>query len=218
MKGRFLKLAAVAAALAVAALLVLRGFHLRAEVEAVMEGIRGGGPWVFFTAMAILPAAGVPMMAFTLTAGSAFGPRMGMAGVIAAGLAAIAVNLTLTYWLARWALRPWLARLLERLGYRLPTVSGGDMTDLIVLLRVAPGLPFFAQNYLLGLADAPLAPYLVISCVVSWFYSASFILFGDALLHGKGRVGLIALSLLLVLSAVTHLLRRHYGQKAKPAA
>jgi uncharacterized membrane protein YdjX (TVP38/TMEM64 family) len=168
--------------------------------------------------MAVLPAVGVPMMAFTLTAGSAFGPRMGMPGVIAAGLVAIAVNLTFTYCLARWALRPWLARLLERLGYRLPTVSGGDMTDLIVLLRVAPGLPFFAQNYLLGLADAPLAAYLVISCVVSWFYSASFILFGDALLHGKGRVGLIALSLLLALSAVAHLLRRHYGKKTKPAA
>jgi uncharacterized membrane protein YdjX (TVP38/TMEM64 family) len=218
MKGKFLKIAAVAALLAVAAALFLHGMDLPGLARRGIDEIRGAGPWTFFTAMALLPAAGVPMLTFSLTAASAFGPTMGMGGVVAAGLAAIAVNLTLTYWLARKALRPLLARILERLSYRMPVVGSADMTDLIVLLRVTPGLPFFAQNYLLGLANAPVGPYLAISCVICFAQTTAFILFGDALLHGRGRAGLLALSLILALSAATHLIRRHYGRKARTAA
>lgn len=218
MKGKFLKLAVLAAVVAVAAVLVLRGGSLFGLAGRVIDEIRSAGPWAFFAAMAILPAAGVPMLAFSLTAASAFGPTMGMAGVVAAGLAAVAVNLAFTYWLARRALRPWLARILVKLGYRLPEVGPADMNDLIVLIRVTPGIPFFAQNYLLGLANAPVGPYLAISCAVTFAQTTAFILFGDALLHGRGRAGLLALSLVLALSAATHLLRRHYGRKAKPAA
>jgi uncharacterized membrane protein YdjX (TVP38/TMEM64 family) len=218
MKGKFLKLAVLAVVVAAAAILVFRGGSLLGLVHRGIDEIRGLGPWAFYAAMATLPAAGVPMLAFSLTAASAFGPTMGMGGVVAAGLAAVAVNLAFTYWLARRALRPWLARILEKLGYRLPAVSRADMTDLIVLIRVTPGVPFFAQNYLLGLADAPVGPYLAISCAITFAQTTAFILFGDALIHGRGRAGLLALSLLLALTAATHLLRRHYGRKAKPAA
>jgi uncharacterized membrane protein YdjX (TVP38/TMEM64 family) len=217
MKGRFVKFGVVVAIIAVALGLALHGMNWRGAVERGLDAIRGAGPWVFFAAMALLPAAAVPMLTFSLTAGSAFGGQMGMGGVVAAGLAAVTINLALTYWLARRALRPWLTRLLERLGYRLPRIDGADMTDLIVLLRVTPGIPFFAQNYLLGLANVPVVSYLVISCVISWAYTAAFIMFGDALLHGRGRAGLVALSLVLALTAATHLVRRHYGRKKEPA-
>jgi uncharacterized membrane protein YdjX (TVP38/TMEM64 family) len=217
MKGRLLKLALAAAVAAVAAVLILRGLDWRECVARGMGAIRGAGPWAFFAAMALLPAAAVPMLAFSLTAGSAFGPQMGLGGVVAAGIAAVTVNLVLTYWLSRWALRPWLSRLIERLGYRYPKVDRADMTDLIVLLRVTPGVPFFAQNYLLGLADAPPVPYLAISCAVSWTQTAAFIVFGEALLHGRGRAALLSLSLLLALGAGAHLLRRHLVSKTTPA-
>jgi uncharacterized membrane protein YdjX (TVP38/TMEM64 family) len=218
MKGRLVKFGVAGAIVAIAAGLALHGMNWRGAVERGLDAIRGAGPWVFFVAMALLPAIAVPMLTFSLTAGSAFGGQMGMGGVVAAGLAAVTINLALTYWLARRALRPWLARLIARLGYRLPQVDGADMTDLIVLLRVTPGIPFFAQNYLLGLADVPVVSYLVISCVISWAYTAAFIVFGDALLHGRGRAGLVALSLLLALSAAAHLARRHYARKKASAA
>jgi uncharacterized membrane protein YdjX (TVP38/TMEM64 family) len=203
--------------IAVAAALVLHGGSLLGFARRGIDQIRGAGPWAFFAAMATLPGLGVPMLAFSLTAVSAFGPQMGVGGVVAAGLAAVAVNLAFTYWLASRALRPWLARILGKLGYRLPVVGSADMTDLIVLLRVTPGLPFFAQNYLLGLANAPVGPYLAISCAITFAQTTAFMLFGDALLRGRGRAGLLALSLLLALSAATHLIRRHYGRKARPA-
>src|SRR5258705_2504519 len=50
---------------------------------------------------------------------------------------------------------------LFRSGYKLPEVAAGDATDLIVLVRVTPGVPFPVQNYLLGLAQVPVVKYAV---------------------------------------------------------
>ena len=179
--------------------------------------LAAAGPLAFFGAMALLPAAGVPMIVFSLTAGPAFAPSLGMGTVVAAGLTALTVNLLLTYWLARRALRPLLTRLLARLGHQVPRVEAADMTDLIVVLRVTPGLPFFAQNYILGLADAPFGKFLWISCLSSWTYTAAIIVFGDALRHGEAKLIMEAVLVLVALTAATHFVRRHYGKKKAAA-
>jgi uncharacterized membrane protein YdjX (TVP38/TMEM64 family) len=198
---------------AAAAIFLLRGVHVLDLVNRAVALISGLGPWVFFTAMTLLPACGVPASVFTLTAGSAFAGRMGMGAVVACGAAATVINLAFSYWLARWVFRAWLGRLLERLGYKLPRVEKHDMTDLIVILRVTPGFPFCIQNYLLGLVDAPAGPYFLISCLTAVSNTAAFIVFGEALVHGKGRTILVAFSLIVALVAATHFLRRHYGRR-----
>jgi len=76
-------------------------------------------------------------------------------------------------------------------------------------------VPFFVQNYLLGLAGVPFRKYLLVSCVFVWAFNAAFILFGDALLHGRGKVALIALSLLMALTAAAHMIRKHYKRRHK---
>ena len=186
------------------------GVDLRGWFERGIAALRSAGPWPFFLGLAFLPALGMPAIFFTLTAGPAFAGQLGTGAVVAAALAAMTANLILTYCLARWILRPWLARLLERLGYRLPELDSGDVTDLIVVLRVVPGVPYFAQNYLLGLADAPVVRYLLISCAVVWTYTAGIIVFGDALLHGKAARAMGAVAVLAVLMAAAHFARRHY--------
>jgi len=100
---------------------------------------------------------------------------------------------------------------------RLPEVESGDITDLIILLRAMPGVPFFVQNYLLGLANAPFFRYLVLSCAIQWTLNSAFMLFGDALIKGRGKLVLTAILLLAAISAATHMVRRHMGRKvAKP--
>jgi uncharacterized membrane protein YdjX (TVP38/TMEM64 family) len=208
--------AAALAVLAVAGLLVLRGYDVQGGINRGVALLGTGGPWVFFIAMALLPAAGMPLLAFSLTAGRIFEQRMGMTGVVVAGLAAATVNLILTYWLARRAFRPAFARLVKRLGYAMPQLDAADQTDLIIVLRVTTGIPFFVQNYLLGLADTPFVRYLVISCVAVWTYTTGFILVGDALLQGKGHLAFIAVGILVAAIALTHFVRRHYaGKKAR---
>ena len=185
---------------------------------ALVGRMSAAGPVVFFSAMAVLPGLGVPNSPFALAAGPVFGERLGLPVVTMLGLAAITFNLTLTYWLARRWLRPLCARLLARFGYTLPTVETGDVTDLIVLIRVTPVVPFFVQNYLLGLADVPFVRYLCVSVAIQGSLNVAFILFGDALNHGRGKMALTAAFLIAMLAVGTHLLRNHYGAKKATGA
>ncbi len=219
------KLLLAAAVLVVIAAIGLYVFGLQRALheyeivkEAVIRRAIAAGPGVFFTAMAVLPGLGMPNLAFALTAGPIFGEQLGFVAVTLYGLAAITFNLTVTYWLARRWLRPLFSKWFERLGYEVPKVESGDMTDLIVLLRVTPGVPLFVQNYLLGLADAPFGRYMLISCAAQWSLNAAFILFGSALSQGKGQLALYAVMLFVALSVGTHFVRKHYGKKKAAAA
>ena len=185
---------------------------------AVVGRMSAAGPVVFFSAMALLPGLGVPNSPFALAAGPVFGEQLGMAVVTLLGMTAITINLTLTYWLARRWLRPVCKRLLERFGYQLPAVESGDVTDLIVLIRVTPVLPFFVQNYMLGLADVPFVRYLLISVGIQGSINLGFIWFGDALNKGQGKMALTSVLLIAMLAVGTHLLRKHYGNKKAAAA
>ncbi|HEX2854920.1 MAG TPA: VTT domain-containing protein [Opitutaceae bacterium] len=214
----WLKLAAVAIVLLAGAVLMLRGVDVRGLINKVMEEIRSRGPLAFFTGMAILPAVGFPVLAFVLTAGPAFSEQLGTPTVVAFALLAVTVNFLITYGLARGALRPFLEKLLTRFGYEMPNVEVGDATDLVVIMRLTPGVPFFVQNYMAGLAGLPFGKYLFISCLIVWPYNATTVLFGDAVMKGKGGLALLAFSLLVVAAATTHLVRRHYARKTKPVA
>jgi uncharacterized membrane protein YdjX (TVP38/TMEM64 family) len=214
------KLALVGVVLLVIAAVVLQFVGWRTAWDesrrlfaATMDVVAAAGPAVFFSAMAVLPAFGAPMAPFALVAGPAFGERLGFPLIITLGLLALTFNLTITYWLARRWLRPVVTRLLERFGYGLPQVEPGDMTDFIVLLRVTPGIPFFVQNYLLGLANAPFARYLAISCAIQWVLNAGFMLFGDALSQGRGKMVLTAILLLAAVAVGTHFVRKQMAKR-----
>jgi len=199
----------VLAVLAVAAVLILRGFDVKAMIFNIMEFIRLLGPLAFFTAMALLPAVGFPLMAFALTAGPAFGAQLGLGGVLLGSAAAITVNVVLTYWLARRAFRPLLAWVLGRLGYRIPVVPASEHFELTLLVRITPGPPFFVQSYLLGLAEIPFRIYLVPSLLFPMINLSGVVIFGDALMHGKAKVAVLGISLVIAAILGVHLLRRH---------
>lgn len=207
------KMAAGVVVLGAAAWLLLRGLDVHALIERGLATIRAAGPVAYFTAMALLPAVGVPATVFTLTAGSVFGPKLGMPLVVLLCIAAIMFNVVLTYFLARRALRPVLEKLMARFGYRLPQVAPEDMTDLAIIVRVTPGSPFPVQNYLLGLANVPFGKYFLVSFIVQAIYTPAFVLFGDALLHGKGKLAMIAIGLLAAAAVGTHWVRKRYAKK-----
>ncbi|HVW21749.1 MAG TPA: VTT domain-containing protein [Opitutaceae bacterium] len=216
-----LRIRLVAAALVAVALGIVALTQRNALLALIGRGIAAiaaCGPWVYFGAMAALPALGVPSTFFTLTAGSAFGPRLGMGWVIAAGILATTLNIAATYVLARWFLRGWLQRLMVRLGYKLPEVAPGDAADLVIILRVTPGIPLFVQNYLLGLADVHAGRYFFWSLLISWPTTAAYLWFGDSLLHGRGRATITSLGLIVLIAALTQFVRRHYaGRKSARA-
>ena len=208
-----LAVGAVAAAGAVLWWWKIHDFSVQQSIDAGIEVLRAAGPWVFFTAFALLPAVGFPIAVFYLVAGSVFLERLGLGGVLAASGAALLVNISLSYWLARFALRPWLEQLISRTKYKIPVVAPGEQAEITVLLRVTPGPPFFIQSYLLGLAEIRFTTYLGISWAIAMTYATGLIVFGDAILHGKGRVAFLGFSAVVAVGLIVHLLRKHYGKK-----
>ncbi len=211
------KLALLAIVLVVGFVAALHWAELKAGLEEVIGRLREAGPAVFFIGMTLLPAVGCPLMPFSLAAGPVFGPTMGAGYVIACAILAVLVNVSLSYWLAARALRPLVARLATLLGYRLPVSEASSAWQLTTLVRIAPGLPFFMQSYLLGLVRVPFAPYLVMSTLIPAAYLTAIILGGDALWQGRGGALLIAAALLGGIGAVVHLLRKRQARAGKNA-
>ncbi|HEX2862023.1 MAG TPA: hypothetical protein VHN79_10305 [Lacunisphaera sp.] len=192
---------------------------LVATLNAVVLQLREAGPAVFFIAMALLPAIGFPLMAFTLAAGPVFAPTLGGGWVILWSLAAVMTNLLLTYWLADRAVRPLVARVLAYFGFRLPDHLSASAWQLSLIVRLTPGPPFWAQSYLLGLVRVPLIPYLTVSLGVLAGYIVALVWGGEALASGNGRLALAALSVLAIAVATLQLLRkRTVRRQAAPAA
>lgn len=209
----WLKFAGLAVVLLGGAFVLLRGANPRQLIDQGMGLIRVAGPVAFFTAMAVLPAAGAPLMAFTLSAGEAFGGQLSMGGVIALSLTMIALNLALTYWLARYALRPLLTNLVTRYGYKIPSITARNALSATLVIRLMPGPPFFLQGYLLGLAEVPFKLYMVASwlCVLPWALGA--LVMGQGILNGNFKVAATGLGVLVVAVMLVQLARKKYAKR-----
>jgi len=214
---------AVLAALGVTGLAVAwwvlrsHGGDVRSLAEQGVAQVRQVGATGFFLLMALLPAVGCPLSVFTLTAGPVFAPTIGMPAVLLLVWLSLALNLALSYWLARHALRPWLERLVGWLGYKLPEVKAADHRGMVILVRVTPGPPYVLQSYLLGLAGIPFSTYFFISWVISSSYACAFVLFGEALMEGEGKMVLVSVGLFAALTVAVQLLRRHYRRRREKA-
>ncbi len=173
----------------------------RAEgaAETVAEAIGAAGWLPFFSAMTLLPLAGLPVTPFYVIGGAVFGEWVCLLGTAIS----LFVNLSLAYAMAaRWMRNALQALLARHGGHRmLPAFSSRRNTWLYILAtRLTPGPPLSVKNYMAGLAGVPFAPYMLIAWPISMGYAAGLILLGDSLTeqHGLGILaGIIVLALFL---------------------
>ena len=189
---------------------VLLALHwdLRAQFQRTVGFFRDAGPLPFFVAMALLPAAGFPLSMFTVAVALVFVPTLGLGPVLVCTVAAVAVNVTVSYWIAARALRPLAARLVRHFGYNLPEIQPHAAWPIILLVRIVPGPPFFVQSYLLGLARVPFRTYLTLSTAVPAAYLVGTIVLTDALARNDYPTMAAAAALFVVVGAVLHQARR----------
>ncbi len=187
---------------------------LLSQAGRCLDWVRNEGAGVFFVAMALLPFVGFPLSPFVLSAGALFAPSLGAGVVILCGVAAVTFNIAVSYWFAAFALRPWMERLILWMGYRVPTLPGGGKgVELTLLLRLVPGVPFFMQNYLLGLARVHFGFYLAISVLVPAVHLTIAVVAGDALMQGNNTKLMVAGALFAVVGFGLHFLRKRLAAK-----
>jgi len=173
------------------------------RTRATMTLLEAAPPWIFFSVMALACLLPIPISAFYMAAGPVYG--------VGASLAWISVALAINIWLAHLAtsglLRPFVVGVLERRGYALPVTS--NPSSLIVMVRLTPGLPWFAQNLMLGLARVDRVPHLVISLPIQMAFATGFVLLGESAFEGRLGAAAAALGVIVVASfAARHLHRR----------
>lgn len=159
---------AVAGVIALVAVVLL---YRTIDVAALHRRAEDVNGVLIFALMTVLPLLGFPVSVAHAVAGVRFG--------FAPGLAWVAVSIVLQL-LASFALvkaMPKLfARHLKPLRDRLPKGAHAPVTQFTMLL---PGVPFFAQNYVLPLVGVPLGTYLRWSIPIHIAKSAIGVVFGD---------------------------------------
>lgn len=179
------------------------------ELLSFVEGLPLPG---LIAAQVVLPLLGVPVSPLWIATGVQAG--VGWGSVLSA--AALALNQTLGYWLARkWLRRPIEAWLRAR-GRSAPQIPAAEETLWILLLRVTPGLPLFVQNYLLGLAQVRFGRYLALSFPVQLAYAVAFVALGHAFKDSNIWRGMLAVSGLAAVAVAVLLIRRHLDRKLRP--
>jgi uncharacterized membrane protein YdjX (TVP38/TMEM64 family) len=127
---------------------------------------------------------------------------------------AIAFNLAFTYYLARYALRPILSKVVKRYGYSIPSVTPENALSISLTLRLTPGPPFALQSYILGLAEVPFRLYMVVSwlCILPWAVGA--IVVGKGVFNGNFLLISYGVGVIAVATFVVNIVRKKYVKRA----
>jgi uncharacterized membrane protein YdjX (TVP38/TMEM64 family) len=176
-----------------ASLLVVAAIWFAWNRDVVLAWKEQASPFAFFTIMAFLPAVGAPLTPFYIVGGATFGLTIGLVG----SAAALLVNFSLTYFVARHSSSEWLRRALQRVGYELPNFESDTSNPMrfTFVVKFTPGLPTFLKNYLLGISGVPFRTYLGVSMLVAGLYAVPLMALGDSLFkHDRARLWIFVLA------------------------
>lgn len=170
-------------------------------------------PWpVFYLTVAILPFAFFPVGLLYLSAGAVHGVWISLAGI----MVAMAVNITLSYWLAAGPLHGWISQWFARRGRAVPVLPADEQVWAVLAVRFTPAFPLIVQNYLLGLARVPFRTYFWTSLAAEAVIALGYILAGDALTEDHPGYVLAAFGCIVGAVLLSRVLRRAFAKKVHP--
>ncbi len=187
----------------------VRGEALVEMGKVLIERARESPLWLFVAIM-ILPALPVPASPLLILAGVVLTPKFGVVGAVLLAVVGMAINMSWTYWVAAGPGRRFVDRLFRWLELELPTLSRGNAVRLTLLLRVTPGIPFFLHNLILGFLRVPFRIYLPLSVATSSLFTAGFVIFGEGISSGRGKMAMLAISLLMMAAVVASFVRSRF--------
>jgi len=161
------------------------------------EQLKSAPPIVFFGAMALLTVFPVPLSPFYIVAGPLFGVLPALLWIPPA----IVLNNLIAHALTTSFLRPWLEGIVTKRGHSIPSLKSKKEQNLfIAMVRITPGIPFFLQSLVLGLAGVDRWRFIVISLPVHMIYVVGFVVLGRSAFDGQYGVAVFAIALIVVAS------------------
>jgi uncharacterized membrane protein YdjX (TVP38/TMEM64 family) len=170
-------------------------------------------PVILILALAVLPALPVPSSALLVATGAVW--REHPVPACAMAVTAMACNILWTYLFAAGPGHRWCSGLLARYGTNIPALPAGDHVRFILVMRLTPGMPFFIQNFLLGLLRPPLRVYLPVSIACNAPVVCGLVLSGAGLAAGSLMPLIAGVSLVVVAAVGAHFLRRKLADRRK---
>lgn len=193
---------------------VLGVLDARFDFESARDG--AGAAWsllksapapIYFACMAVIILAPVPASVFYITAGSLYGIVPSLLWIAPV----LAVNALLVHSLVGGWLRPRVERLIAGRGLQIPKLNTrNDQVLFITLIRITPGIPYFIQSWVLGLANVDRMPFLVITVGIQMFYATGFVVLGRSAFEGEFGLTIGAIALLVAVSIIARIVHTRF--------
>jgi len=162
-------------------------------------------PMALFAAIAILPGLAFPAAPLIILAGVVWGASPSSCAM---ALLAVGINISWSHVLAAGFGRKLIQRLLGEHWEKWKSKTGSHDWRIAAVLRLTPGVPLCAQNYLLGLIGMPLRYSLAIALPTTGLYVCGFVLTGGAIFEGKTSWLIVGFLILIIASLAMKKIRR----------
>ena len=187
-RWKYAKLSIVPILLIAGVALILLGYDWRSLI--VDQGFKGYAFYIGF--LIVLPLLGFPISAFYVFSGITFSPWVGL-GVTSTGLF---LNMIAGYWVGRCYLHEPISAYLHKKEKTKRWLHTKNLIRLTVLVRAVPGVPYFMQNYILGLVKAPFWMYLFVSWSIQSMFCAGTIFLTSSGKHFRDASNALPLALI----------------------
>jgi uncharacterized membrane protein YdjX (TVP38/TMEM64 family) len=169
-------------------------------------------PSLLFCSIAILPGLGFPVSVLFAAAGVVWGTNVKSCSIV---MSALALNLTWTYYVMQSPMGCWIRSKIPAKWLCFLDADRGSAFRILLAMRIAPGMPLFIQNYLLGLLKIPFAVYFPVSLLFNSLWACAYMLSGGAFFSGRSGQAFAAISLFILIIILTRLIRSYLAKSMK---
>ena len=164
-------------------------------------------PVLAFLAVMIAGGLPIPLSPVLILAAVLFTNRYGLPAALLFCYSAMVLNMIWTYFLSAYPMRHLFERIIQLFAKKLPEIPEHHKAKVALIIRITPGIPFFLQNYFLGVSRVPFGKYLIISLSIQAFYTTAFVVGGGAIFEGKAGLAIAAVSLFVVFGIIVSWIR-----------
>ncbi len=180
---------------------------IKTFVNIVIERI-SDYPLLVYLSILIVGGLPLPLSPFLLLAGVLFTSRYGVVAALALCHSAMILNMVWTYFLSAYPMRKVFEKIVALFSNRFPEIPEEHKSKVAIIIRLTPGIPFFLQNYFLGVSRVPFGKYIVISVGIQLMYTTAFVVGGGAIFEGKAGLGIAAIFFFIIIGIVVQWLRK----------